>query len=173
MKARSLYVAAMMSALFVAQILIFAAEAQAQRRPQQRGAICGDPTSHCPTTATFEPYDLPFRIPRNAVIWESEDFYALILRSMRYTDQTCERNFIPESARLAAQEEFPHNKVFATRCTEAGSLYYTNVAPNTNFMAVYAGHTQMEAARLLNDLRSKGKFQGASIRRMRAGFNGT
>jgi hypothetical protein len=40
-------------------------------------------------------------------------------------------------------------------------------------MAVYAGRTQAEAAQMLSSVKATGKFAGASIRRMSAGFNGT
>jgi hypothetical protein len=59
------------------------AESQTGRgRKPQRGAVCPDPNVACRTTATFEAYDMPFRIPANAVIWESEPFYAVILKSV-------------------------------------------------------------------------------------------
>ncbi len=142
------------------------------RRPQ-RGAICFDPNVPCRTTATFEPYDLPFRIPANAVIWESEPFYAIILTSMRYRDGNCDTRFVPEAQRLEAQALFPDRKVFASRCGEPGMVFYSNTSPNTNFMAVYAGRTQREAAQMLETVRATGRFRGANIRRMYVGFNGT
>lgn len=142
-------------------------------RKPQRGAICFDPNVKCKTTATFEPHDLPFRIPANAVIWESEFFYAVVLSSVRYTDATCETSFIPEAKRLEAQVLFPDRKVFASRCAFPGNLFYTGVNQNANFMAVYAGRTATEAARILASVRATGKFPYAYVRRMSAGFNGT
>ena len=142
------------------------------RRPQ-RGTICFDPAQPCRTTATFEVYDLPFRIPANAVIWESEPFYAVILKSVRFKDEECNTRFIPEAERLEAQSLFPNRKVFASRCGETGAIFYSNTGPNTNFMAVYGGRTQAEAARMLTSVRATGKFPGANIRRMYIGFNGT
>ena len=143
------------------------------RSRSQRGAICFDPTLPCKTTATFAPYDIPFRIPANAVIWESEPFYAVVLKSVRYGDQDCEGRIVPEAERLAAQTLFPNRKVFASRCPEAGSIFYTNVNPNAHFMAVYGGRTAAEAARMLAIVKATGKFPGANLRRMSAGFNGT
>ncbi|HEX8494433.1 MAG TPA: hypothetical protein VF658_16435 [Pyrinomonadaceae bacterium] len=142
-------------------------------RKPQRGTVCFDPTVPCKTTANFEAYDLPFRIPANAVIWESEPFYAVILTSVRFKDEDCYTKFIPEAQRLEAQSLFPNRKVFASRCADAGSIYYSNTGPNTNFMAVYGGRTQAEAARMLSTVRATGKFPGANIRRMFIGFNGT
>jgi hypothetical protein len=147
-------------------------QAQTRRAAQQRGEVCADPTQKCQTFATFEPYDLPFRIKENSVIWESEFFYAVILKSIRAADGNCEQ-FIPENERLSAQALFPRRKVFASRCAEPASLFYTNTGDNHRFMAVYAGATRAEAARVLETVKATGKFPGANIRRMRAGFNGT
>src|ERR687893_496780 len=107
-----------------------------------------------------------------AVLWEVEDFYAVILKSMRVADEfgECER-FIPEEERLEAQRLFPRNKVFASRCMEPGDLYYTNTDPHYRFMAVYAGSTRAQAAAMLKKVEATGKYPGANIRRMRAGFN--
>jgi hypothetical protein len=99
-------------------------------------------------------------------------FYAVILKSMKASDDNCEI-FIPESERTAAQDLFPDKKVFTSRCAEPGTLYYTNTRPNTRLMALYAGSTLAEANRTLAAVKATGKFSDASIRRMRAGFNGT
>lgn len=158
-------------------------EAQTRRKPRpQPGKICGDPTVTCQTTVSFQPYDLPFRIPQNTVIWESEPFYAVMLKSARIKPEDCEK-FMTEDERLATQALFPKNKVFTTRCTEAGSLYYEGLndrgkstgimTDSVHFMAVYAGTNRAEAARVLKAVQDTGKFTGANIRRMQAGFNGT
>ena len=152
--------------------LVFVSAADAQRRTTGRLTVCGNPNSACPSTATFEPHDLRFRVPRNAVIWETELFYAVVLKSMNASDENCDLH-IPESERLAAQALFPGRKVFASRCVEPGTLYYTNTRPNTRLMAVYAGPTLAEANRILAAAKATGKFPGAFVRRMRAGFNGT
>lgn len=165
----------MIACVLVICALGLTASSQTKRSAKpKRGAICFDPTIPCKTTATFEAYDLPFRIPAKAVIWESEAFYAIILSSAKYkNDEDCEQHLVSEDERTAAQALFPHRKVFASRCQIPGTLYYTNVKPNTNFMAVYAGRTQAEAAQMLASVKATGKFAGASIRRMSAGFNGT
>ncbi len=149
-------------------------QAQTKRgaQQQQRGQVCPDPTQACSTFATFESYDLPFRVRQNSVIWESEPFYAIILKSVRAANDNCER-FISEDVRLAAQSVFPKHKVFTSRCAEPASLYYTGVNENALFMAVYAGKTKAEAARMLETVKATGKFPGANIRQLRAGFNGT
>ena len=153
-------------------VLIFVSAAGAQRRTTGRLTVCGNPNVRCPSTATFEPHDLAFRVPRNAVIWETELFYAVVLKSMNASDENCDAH-IPESERLAAQALFPDRKVFASRCVEPATLYYTNTRPNTRLMAVYAGPTLAEANRVLAAVKAMGKYPRAYVKRMRAGFNGT
>jgi hypothetical protein len=146
------------------------------RRRARRAAICGNPKLACKSSVTFQPHDLPFRLPENAVIWESENFYAVILKSMKVAmkegDEDC-TVFIAETDRLAAQELFPDHKVFTSRCAEPGELFYTNTSGDHLIMAVYAGATAAQANRFLADVKATGKFPGAYIKRMRAGFNGT
>ncbi|MBD0325991.1 MAG: hypothetical protein ICV68_06155 [Pyrinomonadaceae bacterium] len=151
----------------------FGLTAESQTRRGRRGAVCFNPNVPCRTTATFEVYDLPFRVPPNAAIWESEPFYAVILASVRFRDEECNTAFIPEAQRLEAQSLFPDRKVFSSRCGEPGTVFYSNTSPNTNFMAVYGGRTQAEAARMLASVKATGKFPQAYIRRMFIGFNGT
>jgi hypothetical protein len=164
-------------ALLAAVILYAAAVSPPPALAQQRGraAVCGDPTVRCRTgRVEFPPHNLPFQIPRGAVIWETEPFYAVILKSMRVKDEfdECDR-FIPEDERLEAQTLFPRHKVFASRCMEPGDLYYTNTDPKQRFMAVYAGRTRAQAAAMLERVKATGKYPGANLRQMRAGFNGT
>ena len=150
------------------------AAAQRARRPQQKGAVCGDPTLTCKTgDATFEPHDLPFRLPARAVIWESETFYAVILKSIKASQDDCQI-FVPEDERLAAQALFPRHKVFTDRgCGEPGETFYTGTQSSARFMAVYAGRTRAEANAMLARVKATGKFAGANLRRMSIGFNGT
>jgi hypothetical protein len=149
------------------------AEASAQRREtRRRGVVCPDPAVTCRTSVKFEPHQLPFRIPANSFIFETEQFYAVILKSVRATPDDC-AVFIPEAERLAAQELFPRHKVFASRCYDPGEMFYSEVASDQQFMAVYAGRTRAEAARTLARVKATGKYPGANLRRMYAGFNGT
>src|SRR5215218_7773244 len=157
-------------------LLVCGAGASAQRRraAPRLAAVCGDPTVRCQTSVEFQPYQLPFRIPPDAVIWETEKFYAVILKSVRDESRGADCNlFIPEAEREAAQALFPRHKVFASRCTEAGDLYYLGVAENTQFMAVYAGRTRAEGQAMLAKVKATGQYPGANLRRMRTGFNGT
>ncbi|MET0623313.1 MAG: hypothetical protein ABW250_10070 [Pyrinomonadaceae bacterium] len=156
--------------------LIVAGGAAAQRRGARPrpAAVCGDPTVRCRTTVEFQPYQLPFVVPTNGVIWESEQFYAVILKSVRDASKGEDCNvFVPESEREAAQALFPRNKVFASRCFEPGDLFYMGVAEDTQFMAVYAGRTRAEAQATLAKVKAAGQFPGANLRRLRTGFNGT
>jgi hypothetical protein len=158
-------------------LLLAASAPAAQRRrgkPRPKPAtVCGDPTATCRTTVTFEPYNLPFLLPSNAVIYDTEEFYAVILKSIR-DDKLDGTIFVPETERIEAQGLFPHNKVFTSRDNGMpGDLYYTNTGSNQQFMAVYAGRTKAEAAKVLAQVKATGKFPGANLRRMHAGFNGT
>ena len=141
-------------------------------RPVKHPSICGNPTAPCKTSVVFEPYALPFRLPKNAVIYDTDLFYAVILKSVRAPEDNC-KAFVPEPERLAAQALFPDHKVFSSRCVEPGDLSYTNTNPNQRFMAVYAGMTLAEANQMLGAVKASGKFPGANIRRMRAQMNGT
>jgi hypothetical protein len=149
-----------------------AAAAQSRRKPVKHFTVCGNPNVTCTSAATFEPYDLPFRVPQNAVIYDTEFFYAIILRSVPSPPDNCD-NYIPEPDRMTAQMLFVNNKVFTSRCVEPGHVAYTNTNPRTQFMAVYAGLTLAEANRMLAKVKATGKFPGANVRRIRALLNGT
>jgi hypothetical protein len=150
------------------------AAAQRRRAAPHPAAVCGDPTARCPTSVEFRPYQLPFRLPPGAVIWETEKFYAVILKSVRDESKDFDCNvFIPEAEREAAQALFPRNKVFASRCFDSGDLFYTGAAEATQFMAVYAGRTRAEGLAMLEKVKATGRYPGANLRRMSSGFNGT
>ena len=165
-----LVVAVLITTAATANFLVGAVSAQ--KKPARHPSICGDPTAACKTTGTFEPHDLRFRLPATAVIYDTDLFYAVILKSVSVRDGDCE-TFVPESDRLAAQALFPDHKVFSSRCAEPGNLYYSNTSPKAQFMAVYAGMTLADANSMLAAVKATGKYPGANIRRMRAGFNGT
>jgi hypothetical protein len=148
------------------------AVAAQKRKPAQHPSICGDPTAACKTTVTFQPNDLPFRLPQSAVIYDTDLFYAIILKSVNVPEDNCD-TFVPESDRLAAQALFPDHKVFSSRCVEPGEVSYTNTGSKARFMAVYAGMTLADANRMLAAAKATGKFPGANIRRIRAAINGT
>jgi hypothetical protein len=143
-----------------------------KRKPARHPSICGDPTAPCKTAFTFEPNDLPFRLTQKVVIYDTDLFYAIILKSISVPEDNCDK-FVPESDRLAAQTLFPDHKVFSSRCVEPGQVSYSNTSSRAQFMAVYAGQTLAEANRMLAAVKATGKFSGANIRRMRATINGT
>lgn len=154
-------------------VLVLPTSADAQtRRAVNHGSVCGNPVEPCKTSVKFEPNDLQFRVPKNAVIYDTELFYAIILKSVGSSEDDCEV-FVPESERLAAQALFPNHKVFSSRCPDVETLFYTNISSKHRIMAVYAGSTLVEARRLLEIVKANGRFPGANIRRMRTGFNGT
>jgi hypothetical protein len=157
-----------------ANVLPHATQRASRRRNRPRPAVvCPDPTVKCKTSIDyFQPNDLPFQIPADGVIIETEFFYAVILKSIKVSDDNCE-TFVSEAERLQAQALFPTQKVFSSRCADPTTLYYTNVDPDTRFMAVYAGANRAQAAKTLARVKATGKFPGANLRRMQAGFNGT
>src|SRR2546423_1515520 len=95
-------------------------------RSRQRATICGNPQVACKTSVTFPPNDLPFRVPKDAVIIDTVPFYAIILKSVD-AGEGCDV-FIPESERLAAQALFPDHKVFSSRCTDPENLFYLDIS---------------------------------------------
>jgi hypothetical protein len=147
-------------------------QSHAVRHRAKKGSICGNPMVACKTSVTFQPHDLPFRVPANSVIFDTELFYAVILKSVRAGDGDCDV-FVPETDRLQTQTLFPERKVFTSRCAEPGELFYTNVSDKHRMMAVYAGTTLAEATRVLQAAKATRKFPGANIRQIRTGFNGT
>jgi len=157
--------------LLIAIVVVSLCSAQNRGR-RQRASVCGNPQVACKTSAQFQPYDLPFRLPANSVIFDTELFYSVILKSVGSNENDCEK-FVSETERLETQALFPNRKVFTSRCPDVETLAYTNVSPKHRFMAVYAGLTMAEAKKVLAAVNATGKFQGAMIRRMRTGFNGT
>lgn len=141
-------------------------------RAKAHAVICGNPKLPCRSEITFQPWDLPFRSPRSAVIYDTELFFAVVLKSVAAPDDNCDI-FVSENERLAAQTLFPDRKVFASRCAEPDALFYTNTKQNYRIMGLYAGKTLAEANRTLAAVKATGKFPGANVRRMRTGFNGT
>lgn len=159
--------------LLSATVFVEGAAAQSRvTRKRPRGSICGNPKIACKTTATFNPNDLPFRVPKDSVIFDTELFYAIVLKSVTAREDDCD-TFVPETERLQTQVLFPDRKVFASRCVDIENLFYTNVDPKYRIMAVYGGTTLPEAKRVLETVKATGKFPGAYLRRMRTGFNGT
>lgn len=168
-----LHTSALIVALTAASAQSLPASAQSRaKRAAKKASICGNPLVRCKTSVTFEPNDLPFRVPASLVIFDTEPFYAIVLKSVSVSDDDCDV-FVSESERLRAQALFPDHKVFTSRCAQPEYLFYTNVSEKHRIMAVYAGTTLAEAKRFLDTVKATGKFPGANIRPMRTGFNGT
>lgn len=141
------------------------------------GKICGNPTVKCKTDVdVFQSNDIPFELPKNYIVYQSQPFYAVILKSQVVKDmfggeENC-KAAATEEERLAAQVLFPNNKVFNQICGY-GALYYTGIKGNTVFMAVYAGKTLADAQNFLKTVNDTGKFEGAYFKKIQAEFNGT
>ncbi len=167
---RSKILLASLSALV---LIVLVSASYAQKKPKA-GRVCGDPTVDCKGGSDFQPFDLPFEVGSNNVIFESERFYGIVLKSVKMKDWgNCEKPLFPESERLSIQEMFPHNKVFALNCFETGLNYYTGVAQQTAFIGVYAGRTLAEANKFLKTVRATGKFGDVRVRQLKIGVNGT
>ncbi len=172
------HTSAVILVLMTGSALDFAAgQSRTQPHRARNSSICGNPKIPCKTSVPFEPYDLPFRVPARAVIFDTELFYAIILKSVATKEEDCSV-FVPEPERIAAQALFTDHKVFTSRCADpgepnSGMLFYSNVDPKFRVMAVYAGSTLAESKRMLAAVKASGKFPGAYVRRMRTGFNGT
>lgn len=165
-------------AAFLIVCVAFANSANAQRRSAKIkfGKICGNPRVKCRTgDLTFQAHEIPFEMPSggNAVISDSEPFYAVILKTIKLTPKINCENAISENERLKIQKLFPDHKVFASKCSYPDNLYYTNIAKDVNFIAVYAGKNLNEAKKFLMMIQATRKFKGAAVRRTHAGFNGT
>lgn len=144
-----------------------------QKQKPKYGKICGDPNAKCSTNEIiFEPFEIAFEVPKTNAVYSSELFYAVILQSVSNSTDNCIGTF-SEDKRLDAQKLFPNNKVFALKCDEFNTTYYTGINGNFGFMAAYAGKTLTEAKAFLKTVVATGKFKGANIRRLRAEFNGT
>lgn len=165
-----------LSVLMMCIIFPFYGNAQKRLPKVKLGKICGNPNVKCGTgEVIFQEHEIPFEVSANGntVIIDSEPFFAVILKSVKLKSETNCENAISEDERLKIQTIFPDNKVFALKCSEAGDVYYTNVAYDVSFLAVYAGKTSAEAKKFLKTIEDSGKFKGAFLRKMQAGINGT
>lgn len=150
---------------------------RAKKEKVIRGNICGNPTVKCITgDYQFAQNDIPFELPKGFIIYGSEYFYAVILKSQVVADlfggeEGC-KPAASEQERLATQELFPINKVFTQGCGY-GEIYYTGIKENSVFMAVYGGKTLAQAEVFLKKVQAAGRFKGAFIKKMQAQFNGT
>lgn len=142
--------------------------------------ICADPFLPCPgpPRGAWQSYELGWQVPAGRGARESGEFYAVLLGSTPAVPddgpgggKKC-KGFFDETARLKAQNDFPRHKVFTSRfgCSDT-AVYYTSTNTSFNFIAVFAGNSDSDAAIVLRDAQGTGRYIGANIRRMRAGWN--
>ena len=164
----------MRSKLLLLLIMLVAAFVVSAQKKAKLGKVCGDPTVMCKSAENFQAFDIPFDTGKNFVIYESEKFYGIVLKSVKLTDfGDCSKPSFAETERIEIQAMFEHNKVFALNCVESGTNYYPGVAEQTAFIGVYAGRTLAEANKFLKTVQATGKFPGIKVRKMSIAVNGT
>ena len=99
----------------------------------------------CKTTATFQPNDLPFRMPENVVIYDTDLFYAIILKSVARAPTITVTSLFPKANDWPRNLCFPITKSSPRDVPNVEALSYTNISPKHRIMAVYAGTTLAEA----------------------------
>jgi hypothetical protein len=168
---------------------IFLTAATVSAQVPSFGKVCGDAADENCTQSDglWRPFNLTFITGRydtsSSEPVKSRYFYVVILESVKAANKQTGCNFISEEKRTAAQEFFPHNKVFTSRnqCgsdAEAVSPDYDTLTEYEgsndafNFMAVYGGETKAAANKILAE--AKKKYPSANVRRMRVVivFNG-
>ncbi len=156
-------------------LLAFAQDAFSQRA-KIVSRVCGDPSAACAKRAAFKNEDIPFGYNENAVVAETAEFYAVILKSAKLSEGAdCEKtpaDFDTESY----QYNFLRNKVFVARgCYSIQNNYYTKVGNNVIALAVFAGNTKAEADAFLRKVKSITHLNtdGAYTLKIATGFNGT
>ena len=135
---------------------------QVRQRVITQGKVCPDPDRPC---EGFKPNELSFAIAKPFAFDRGRDksqpFYAVILRS----GTLCS---VEDDERVRAQKLFPGAKVFLHRyfCEDFGDkVTYSNVNAKTGFVAVYAGETEADAARVLAHAKASG-YPDANLRKM-------
>lgn len=147
----------------------------AQKKNKKIPRVCGNPDEACKGRANFLSYDLPVEWPENSVIAESETFYAIVLKSAKFDSSSgadCNKVYSDEEIQ-SIQYQFPNNKVFAQKCFEPGTNYYTGISYEYVFIAVFAGKTLAEANKTLKKVQATEQFPGVKVRKMKVGINGT
>jgi len=134
---------------------------------QSPAEVCGNPSVKCPTSFPFAPQDLPFVIKGKVEFreYESNYFYAVILKSVKAEKDGGECAFVPEEERVGVQRLLPRNKVFASRCSPDSQILYDGVNRDYNILGVYGGDTRSGAEKVLRQL--KARYPDANIRRLR------
>lgn len=137
--------------------------------------VCGDPSAACAKRAAFKHEDIPFSYVENSVVAETAEFYAVILKSAKRTEEACEK--APDDFNIDNyQLYFLKNKVFIARgCYSIENNYYKGIGDGIMAVAVFAGNTKTEADAFLKRLKAIDYLNsdGAYILKLSTGFNGT
>lgn len=151
---------------------------------QAVGEVCADPSKPCHhKDKKFDDWELSFKLPARIQAnktYESAPFYAIILKT--YTiDAECDGGEYVgdiEAARRREQSNQLDRKVFASyQCPNMAAVQYEFEGKWTadkeslavgNFLAIYAGKTQTEAAEALRIM--KGEYPEAILKKMTATY---
>jgi DNA-binding MarR family transcriptional regulator len=135
---------------------------QVRLRVLTQGKVCPDPDRPC---EGFKPNELSFAIAKPFAFDRGRDrsqpFYAVILKSAPLCS-------LSDDERVRAQKQFPGAKVFLHRyfCEDFGDkVTYSNVNPKVGFVAVFAGETEADAARVVAQAKAAG-YSDANLRKM-------
>jgi len=141
--------------------------------------VCGNPGQSCGglmDRVLSSPTDLFFYVDDDAynTTYYSAPFYAVILASRKAVisesdDETC-GGYFTSSQVAAAQKRFPKRKVFASRRCFGHPVGYTNVNPQYNFLAVYAGYTKAQAKKVMAKAKEHKAWKTANLRQMQVEF---
>src|SRR5687768_15881280 len=135
-------------------VLVFVPEAFSQKGKVVT-TVCGDPSAACAKRAIFKSEDIPFNYVGDAVVAQTADFYAVVLKSVKLAENAdCEKT--PEDFNVdEIQWNFLKNKVFVARgCYSIQNNFYTKVGDNVIALAVYAGSTKAQADAFLKKVKA-------------------
>ncbi|MEQ1763171.1 MAG: hypothetical protein ABL984_08510 [Pyrinomonadaceae bacterium] len=122
-------------------LLVFVQDAFSQKAKIVSRA-CGDPSAACAKRAAFKNEDIPFSYVENAVVAETVEFYAVILKNAKLGEGAdCEKT--PEDFDIESyQFNFLKNKVFVARgCYSILNNYYTKIGDNV-MLSLFSPETQ-------------------------------
>src|SRR5687767_2443341 len=136
-------------------LLIFSTTDAFSQKQKIVTTVCGDPSAACAKRAIFKSEDIPFNYVGDAVVAQTADFYAVVLKSVKLAENAdCEKT--PEDFNVdEVQWNFLKNKVFVARgCYSIQNNFYTKVGDNVIALAVYAGSTKAQADAFLKKVKA-------------------